>query len=604
MVIISSNNVLAKIVTLTIAVFFANTNTITASNNDDYYGGEAVSLNQLGGFFVDTVDIANDLNSYEKLWIKVTKHSCVWTECSVDDTDDEYQGDNRDGDEQWYQYRTQGFCANAAYSLYGQKKEDNSFFSALSGRCSRRHFINSFFTYGGADNLLSSLGLDPVVYYNNQDGDDDNNDDYDWSSGSTTANAVCVEIEDFVVEAEYEEDEGAEEFDDDADADAEEEDRQRQRHLSSDSQDEDAFGGSLGCGVDGGYVIAAFQSSSCDGNYFAGIVDDFEDYNDQHNGIGCHLLYDDGEELSVNNVYMLLNNSWSCDLRLYPNGCPDPYGILEKYDHALRTVAHGGNAQRAYQNMMLKTPLTILSWCLLALTVCIFVITYLVHNAARAMESKGGNNTMGYLRCLGEDISIAFWCLCAFIAMLWAAFVVWLISKKDQVRDHFFHPDGTWKKKGDNDNDNNNDGGDEEQPYTRSSSYTKGTKTKKKKSRSKSRSTSKSKQAKARKIAKEQDINIKSDSQSTEESEDSSDYVKVADNGEVMTTTTNNNKASSSTTPKKSTAVAASTTTTTKSSKNDAAAATKLMKNRSLPVGTSKDECEMSISDTLSGTWA
>merc|ERR1719162_808472 len=116
----------------------------------------------------------------------------------------------------------------------------------------------------------------------------------------------------------------------------------------------------------------------------------------------------------------------------------------------------------------------------------IFVITYLVHNAARAKESKGGNNTMGYLRCLGEDISIAFWCLCAFIAMLWAAFVVWLTSKKNQVRDHFFHPDGTWKKKGD-DNDNN-DGGDEEQPYT------KGTKKKKKRSKSKS---SKS-QAKAR----------------------------------------------------------------------------------------------------------
>jgi len=577
--------------TITIAVVFA-VNGINANSNDDYYGGEAVSLNQLGGFFVDTVDIANDLDSYEKLWIKVTKHSCVWTECSVDDTDDEYQGDNRDGDEQWYQYRTQGFCANAAYSLYGQKKEDNSFLSALSGRCSRRHFINSFFTYGGADNLLSSLGVEPVVYYNNQDGDDDNNDDYDWSSGSTTANAVCVAIEDFVVEEEYDEEgdgdaDGADEFDDDQ----EEEER---RHLSSDSQDNDAFGGSLGCGVDGGYVIAAFQSSSCDGNYFAGIVDDFEDYNEQHNAIGCHLLYDDGEEVSVNNVYMLLNNSWSCDLRLYPNGCPDPYGILEKYDHALRTVAHGGNAQRAYQNMMLKTPFTILSWCLLAMTVFIFVVTYLVHNAARAIESKGGNNVTGYLRCLGEDISIAFWCLCAFIAVQWKAFVGWLTSKKNQVRDHFFHQDGTWKKKDDgNDNDDNH--GDEEQP-----SYTKGTTKKKKRSKSKS---SKS-QAKARRIAEEHDINIKSDSQSTEESDDS-DYVKVADDGEVITTTTNNNNKAASPTPTKSTAVASTTTTTTTKSSNDDAA-TKLMKNRSLPVGTSKDEepFELSIYDTVSGTWA
>ena len=29
---------------------------------------------------------------------------------------------------------------------------------------------------------------------------------------------------------------------------------------------------------------------------------------------------------------MLLNNSWSCDLRLYPDGCPDPYQLKEQYD--------------------------------------------------------------------------------------------------------------------------------------------------------------------------------------------------------------------------------------------------------------------------------
>merc|ERR1719162_2785285 len=202
--VISSMSFFVKILTITIAIVV---NTVNANDsNDDYYGGEAISLNELGDFFIDVADIANDLNSYEKLWIKVTKHSCVWTECSVDETDDAYQGDNRDGDEQWYQYRTQGFCANAAYSLYGQKKEENGFVSAFSRGCSRRHFINSFFTYGGADNLLSALGVEPVVYYNNQDEDDDNNNDYDGSLGSTTANAVCVALDDYeVAEEEYNE---------------------------------------------------------------------------------------------------------------------------------------------------------------------------------------------------------------------------------------------------------------------------------------------------------------------------------------------------------------------------------------------------------------
>ena len=394
-----------------------------------------------------------------------------------------------------------------------------------------------------------------MVYYNNQDGDDDNNDDYDWSSGSTTANAVCVALDDYEVA-----EDGADEFDD--------EDEEDRRHLSSDSNDNDSFGGSLGCNVDGTYVIAAFQSSSCDGNYFACIVDDFDDYNDQHNAIGCQTLYEDGDEVSIDNVYMLLNNSWSCDLRLYPNGCPDPFGILEKYDFALRTVAHGGNAQRAYQNMLLKTPLYIVSYCLLAMTLLIFVIMYLVHNETRVVDSKGGKNVTGYLRCLGEDIALAFAAVCAFLAVHWQAFVVWLTAKTNQLRNKYFTKDGSWKKKGDD--DDNDDGNDEEQP-----SYTKGTKKKK------------SSKSKAKMIADDDDINIKSNSNSTEESDDS--YVKVADDGEVLT---NNKKNVVSTTPTKSTM------------------ASKLAKNRSLPAGVphvlSKDEerLEMSLSDTLSGTWA
>ena len=73
-------------------------------------------------------------------------------------------GDYRDGDEKWYQYRTQSFCANAAYSLYGIKKSDGSG-SWTSGSCNRGHFINSFFTYGGADKLLKAVGMEAEMYY-------------------------------------------------------------------------------------------------------------------------------------------------------------------------------------------------------------------------------------------------------------------------------------------------------------------------------------------------------------------------------------------------------------------------------------------------------
>jgi hypothetical protein len=397
---------LFKVVTSTIALFIVNTASVDASwgnNNRD----EAISLNEFRSFWVDAIDVVTDLDSYDKLWIK--PHSCVWSECAVDDTDDNYMGDNRDGDEQWYQYRTQGFCANAAYSLYGVKKEDKVF-PSFTG-CSRRHFINSFFTYGGADNLLKSIGESPVVY--TYDSDNDDNGDNEENDGSSL-NGACMEIE-------YE---GSDDYISNTD-DGEDDDS------NSGSNDNDGYSGALGCGADGNYVIAAFQSSSCDGNYFVGIVDDFEDYNEQHSAIGCHKIYEDAGEVTSENVITLLSNSWSCDLRLYPNGCPDPYGKKEQFDFAMRTVAHGGNPQRAYQNMVLKTPLHVISWVLLAITIMVFVLTYLVKNETRARRSKGGKNLIGYSRCLIEDLATALRCD-VFVAMF---------SKNKSKEDTDFSPE-------------------------------------------------------------------------------------------------------------------------------------------------------------------
>ncbi|OEU15348.1 hypothetical protein FRACYDRAFT_240033 [Fragilariopsis cylindrus CCMP1102] len=342
----------------------------------------AVSVNELGSFWTDSVDVLDALDEYEKLWIE--PHGCVWSECAINDADDAVMGDYRDGDSQWYQYRTQNFCANAAFSLYGQKRGDKGLFSLFS--CSQRHFINSFFTYGGADSLLKAIGETPIVYYD--DGDqDDNNDD---GSGGTSANAACVEID-------YEGGDTDTENDED-----DEDDEDNDNEGSQDNNDE--YTGTLGCAADGSYVIAAFQSSSCDGNFFSGTIDDsFTEYNEQHSSIGCHEIYKYGNEASVESVIALLENSWSCDIQLYPNGCPDPFGQKEKFDYALRTVAHGGNPTRAYQNMMITNPLHIATWVVLALTAITFIIVYLKKNKKRTL-SKGGNNFTGYYRVLKEDI--------------------------------------------------------------------------------------------------------------------------------------------------------------------------------------------------------
>ena len=259
----------------------------------------------------------------------------MWSECALDDTDDAVQGDYRDGDEQWYQYRTQSFCANAAYSLYGIRKEAESrgVFGWLTnsgggwGGCQKKHFINSFFTYGVADNLLVALGEVPVVYYDDDgDGNDDAgrrledaangddaanaNDDDGWTSQS--ANAVCTEID-------YHED-------DDQAAD-EDEGNSGDRRFSSSGDANYGYSSSLGCASDGSYIMAAFQGNSCDGNYFVDSVDDFDDYNAQHSSVGCQKIYlEDTYDVDYSMIYKLLSNSWTCDIRLYPNVCPDPWG--------------------------------------------------------------------------------------------------------------------------------------------------------------------------------------------------------------------------------------------------------------------------------------
>ena len=356
---------------------------------------DAVSMTEFQSFWVDSYDIIDNLSSYDKLWIK--PHSCVWSECAVDDTDDGYTGDNRDGDEQWYQYRTQGFCANAAYSLYGRKKSE-SLFPSFSG-CTRGHYINSFFTYGGADNLLKAVGKTPVVYSN--DGYGNNNDDNDDSYG-TSANAACVEID-------YQGDDNSMSYNDDANNDG-----NNNRDLSG-SNDYDGYSGTLGCTADGKYAFAAFQSNSCDGNYYAGIVDNFRKYNSQHNSVGCSKVYD-GK--NTENILMLLKSSWSCDIRLYPNGCPDPYGKKKQFDFAIRTISHGGNPRRAYKNMVLKRPLHVTSLVLLVITILISVLTYIIKNKSRAIQSKGGNNLQGYMLCLKEDCHLA-----------WYNLLLWIKSK-------------------------------------------------------------------------------------------------------------------------------------------------------------------------------
>ena len=272
------------------------------------------------------IDILNSLSDYDKFWIEIKSDPdsyrsgpCVWSECAIDDVDDAYTGDNRDGDGSWYQYRTQSFCANAGYSLYGRKK--NSFWGKLGGKtCTSSHFINSFFTYGGSDMLLQAVGKSPEVFYG---GD---------------SNADCV-------------------------------------------ADESGNGdySTMGCAASGKFIIGYFEGNSCDGNYFVGGNDGFSRYNSAIAAVNCHEM---DMSVDYSALFTLLSDSWACDVAASGVSCPDPFQRKGYYEYALQTAANGGNPIRAYNHLVWKDELRFFSWCLFVIAGLIFFAAFSIKQCA------------------------------------------------------------------------------------------------------------------------------------------------------------------------------------------------------------------------------
>ena len=289
-------------------------------------------------------DVLDSLDQYDKLWIEIRPEAtssaasrqktsrrsgaCVWSECAIDDVDEDYTGDNRDGDSQWYQFRTQEFCANAAYSLYGRKKGD---VLGAFGDCTGRHFINSFFTYGGADNLLTAVGSTPQVYY---------------SGEGAYSNSECVAG--------------------------------------------DNGYSTLGCAASGYFEIAYFGGQTCDGNYFSSSGDTMTNYNAAMKDIGCKAMNPSTDKSAL---YTLLQNSWACDVRSYDDSCPDPFQRKSYYEYALQTAQNGGNPIRAYNHLLWKDELRLFSWVLLALSGLIFFAAFSIKQCAIKKKPEGGMPT-------------------------------------------------------------------------------------------------------------------------------------------------------------------------------------------------------------------
>ena len=369
-------------------------------DSNPYPWGDNPNNHAFQMYWNDARNVLQDLDKFQALYIKY--HGCVWSECSRGDNFDD-DGENRDGDEYWYQYRTQPFCGNAAFSLYGVLK--NHFLQL--DHCSRGTYINSFFTYGGADTLMEALHAHVSTVFDEKDGNDNNNNNGNYEKHS---NADCYDVEN----------------------------EQRDRALNSNDNNggDNDISTTMGCSAQGAFVVALFEGTTCDGNYYLGTSDssdsDMSKYNRKMNSVRCRQIWnrfthssgagtynrqrrqqrkleeqnddnsntDDYYEDTYNSpAEYLLSHSWACDVSLYPNGlCPDPYGLKNKYDAVLQAVASGRSAKLAVWQVRLHTPIVFLATLLLLAACVLWGLTYY---ALRHDEAK----TLGTWRpVLGRDL--------------------------------------------------------------------------------------------------------------------------------------------------------------------------------------------------------
>lgn len=246
-----------------------------------------------------------DLDQYQSLYIRHV--GCMWSEYGYANYDDD--GENRDGDENWYQGRTTTFRANAAYSLYGVKK---GMFSSLTLlKCSQHTYINTFITNNGADSILNITGRLS------------SSDDYYNGYG----HAYCYE------------------------ASNDDDDEQGERWLDSgdgDGDGDDGMSTTMGCSLEGyTYAMAVFSGGYCDGKYFMNTTDAMKDYNRAMSKVKCDKIYDassaySGGERIDTPADTLLEESSSCSNYMYDNRCPDPYGTNKSYKRRSRLDAQVG----------------------------------------------------------------------------------------------------------------------------------------------------------------------------------------------------------------------------------------------------------------------
>jgi hypothetical protein len=203
----------------------------------------------------------------------------------------------------WYMGRTQCFRANVAFSLYGILEGQSH-----SGKaCQKSTYINSFFTSYGVESFGGPLGL-----------------------GVDTANSYCTT---------QEADEGQDKYYDAGKIDDD--------YLSDNVQFINYMAyTSIGTGCAAGrFVTDKYTGAFCHGDLYQETVDTLDSFNAAIESLGCTQIYSSSRRRELQeyqnydfaemDAVKILSFSTVCDIRQYPDDCPDPYGKKIQYTQNL-----------------------------------------------------------------------------------------------------------------------------------------------------------------------------------------------------------------------------------------------------------------------------
>lgn len=314
-------------------------------------------------YWVDSINVVNDLEQFSSLFIQY--HGCVWSNNFAVFDDD---GENRDGQDGWYEGRTAAGAANVGFSLYGVPKGTLN----VLGGCTRGTYINSFFTTNGVDglNTVLDLGLDTsnAAYCQAYYGDNNNNNN----------------------------------------------NNRRQRQLGSGSQDnndqDDEMSTTMGCSADGNFAQAVFQGGYCQGISFLNTTSNVDNTYQSFNRaiarqLDCTKIWN-GRATATDTGYSsvaaeVLLNARACYIQAEPN-CPDPYG---KKSQSTKLFALAQQGQSVTFQARYQKPLQALSYMALVVGILLLTFAYYIRNQDRIAATSGNHKSrwVSLITCLAQD---------------------------------------------------------------------------------------------------------------------------------------------------------------------------------------------------------